>query len=118
MKTRTSSRMLGTLALALFLATGGAAWAQSTSPTDTGQNPDTMGSMHSGHGNMDRMMGMHKNVMGMHAMPATVDSVDQKTGLVGVTSEGMSLKVHFPPSALANLKAGDKITVHMGFSKP
>lgn len=114
MKTRTSPRMLSIVTLALFLATGGAAWAQSTSPTDTGQNPDTMGAMHSAHGKM----GMHKNMMGMHAMPATVDSVDQKTGIVEATSEGMSLKVHFPPSALANLKAGDKITLHTGFSKP
>jgi hypothetical protein len=30
----------------------------------------------------------------------------------------MALKVHFPPSAMASLKAGDKITLHMGFSKP
>jgi hypothetical protein len=30
----------------------------------------------------------------------------------------MSLKVHFTPPAMAGLKAGDKITLHMGFSKP
>lgn len=114
MKMHTSPRMLSTLVLALSLAAGSAAWAQST----TGQNPDTMGSMHGGHGDMHGRMGMHKNVMGMHLMPATVNSVDQKTGLVDATAEGMALKVHFPPSALANLKAGDKITLHMGFSKP
>ncbi|UGB39532.1 hypothetical protein [Frateuria soli] len=117
MKMHASPRMLSSLALALLFATGGAAWAQSTTPTDTGQNPDTMGSMHAGHGNMQGMMG-RGNMMGMHAMPATVDSVDQQTGMVEVTAEGMKLKLHFPPSALANLKAGDKITVHMGFSKP
>ena len=118
MKMHTSPRMLSTLVLALSLVAGSAAWAQSTTPTDTGQNPDTMGSMHGGHGDMHDMMSMHKNVMGMHVMPATVDSVDQKTGLVDATAEGMALKVHFPPSALANLKAGDKITLHLGFSKP
>jgi hypothetical protein len=110
--------MLSSLALAILLATGGAAWAQDTAPTDTGQNPDTMGAMQAGHGDMQGMMGMHKNVMGMHAMPATVDSVDQQTGMVEATAEGMTLKLHFPPSSLANLKAGDKITLHMGFSKP
>lgn len=110
----TSPRLLAPLALALFLATGGAAWAQSTSPTDNGQNPDTMGAMHTGHSDMDDMKGM----MGMHAMPATVNSVDQQTGMVDVTSEGMALKVHFPTAAITDLKSGDKITLHMGYSKP
>lgn len=117
MKMLTSHRMSSSLVFALFLATG-AAWAQNTSPTDTGQNPDTMGAMHPGHGGMRGQMGMHSNVMGRHAMPATVDSVDRQTGLVEVTSGGMDLKVHFPPASVANLKAGDKITLHVGFSKP
>ncbi len=30
----------------------------------------------------------------------------------------MTMKVHFPPSAMFNLKAGDKVTLHMSFSKP
>ncbi|MEI7037421.1 hypothetical protein [Fulvimonas yonginensis] len=111
---KTSVRLLGTLALALVLGSGGAAWAQDT-PTDTGQNPDTMGAMHGGD-SMSGMKGMH--MMGMHAMPATVDSVDMQTGLVGATAEGMPLKLHFPPSAVANLKSGDRITLHMGFTKP
>ena len=68
-------------------------------------------------GNME----MHKMEMGkmpsMHTMPATVSSVDTKTGIVEVDSGGMALKVHFPPATVADLKAGDKITLHMGFSK-
>ncbi|WP_395117821.1 hypothetical protein ACFCQI_14445 [Rhodanobacter sp. FW102-FHT14D06] len=51
-------------------------------------------------------------------MSATVASADTKTGVVDVTAEGMALKVHFPPSVAANLKTGDKITLHMGYSKP
>ena len=51
------------------------------------------------------------NVPNMHMMPATVTAVDAKTGIVDVMSEGMSLKVHFPASAVANLKVGDKINV-------
>jgi hypothetical protein len=53
----------------------------------------------------------------MHTMPATVNSVDTKTGIVDVTTGGMSLKVHFPPTSVADLKSGDQITLHMGFSK-
>jgi hypothetical protein len=70
--------------------------------------------------NMDQkaMEGMkHDKMPSMHTMPATVSSVDTKTGIVEVNSGGMSLKVHFPPASVADLKAGDKITLHMGFSK-
>ena len=69
--------------------------------------------------NMQDMHGMQMgNMMGMHNMPATVNAVDMKTGLVDVTAEGMALKVHFPPTALTNVKAGDSITLHLGFTKP
>lgn len=71
-------------------------------------------------GNMDQkaMEGMaHGKMPSMHTMPATVSSVDTTTGIVEVNSGGMSLKVHFPPATVADLKAGDKITLHMGFSK-
>jgi hypothetical protein len=99
--------MLGSLALALAIT--GAAVAQDSTPAS---GMDKMGAMHSD------MKGMHGNMMGMHKMPATVTAADAKTGVVDVTTEGMALKVHFPPSAMASLKAGDKITLHMGFSKP
>lgn len=67
--------------------------------------------------NMPGMSNM-ANSMGLHMMPATVTSIDNKTGLVDVTAGSMVLKVHFPPTSLAALKAGDKITLHLGFSKP
>lgn len=93
-------------ALALAVASAMAV-AQTTAP-------DTMGAMHQ-HEHMDKMK---KEMPSMHTMPATVSSVDMKTGEVMVTSEGMSLRVHFPAASVADLKAGDKITLHMGFSKP
>jgi hypothetical protein len=99
--------MLGSLGLALAIS--GVAMAQDSTPTG---NMNKMGAMHSD------MKDMHGNMMGMHKMPATVTAADAKTGVVDVTTAGMALKVHFPPDAMANLKAGDKITLHMGFSKP
>ena len=60
---------------------------------------------------------MMANMPSMHMMPATVTAVDAKTGIVEVKSEGMTLKVHFPANTVADLKAGDKITLHLGFSK-
>jgi hypothetical protein len=58
------------------------------------------------------------NMMGMHEMAAKVTSIDGKTGVVDVTADGMPLKVHFPPASLANVKAGDSITLHLAFTKP
>lgn len=75
----------------------------------------SMGSMHGGK--MHNKM-MHRMNGSMHKMPATVTSVDATTGMVGVDSEGMKLSVHFPPKSMASLQVGDKITLHMGFSKP
>ena len=63
------------------------------------------------------MQGSMANMMGSHMMPAKVTMVDPRTGLVDVTSEGMRLKLHFPPRSVANLRPGDAITIHMAFSK-
>ncbi len=96
---------------ALALASG----ATGVLAQDTGMQapPHDMGSM----GKHEMGEHMHEKNPSMHMMPATVNSVDTKTGLVEVTSEGMSLKLHFPPASVANLKSGDTITLHMGFSK-
>jgi len=65
------------------------------------------------------MPGMNMaGMMGMHDMVATVSVVDSYTGIVDVDAGGMKLKVHFPSSALANIKAGDKITLHLAFTRP
>ena len=98
---------------ALALASGATGVLAQESGTQA--PPHDMGGMaqhEMGHDNM-----MHKKNPSMHMMPATVNSVDAKTGIVEVTSEGMSLKVHFPPASVADLKSGDTITLHMGFSK-
>jgi len=57
------------------------------------------------------------SMMGSHDMPATVLNVDHKTGMVDVESENMKLKVHFPSNTIADLKKGDKINLHLGYSK-
>ena len=69
------------------------------------------------HMSMPGMSGMG-NMMGTHMMPATVTAIDAKSGLVDVSAGSMALKLHFPPASLAALKEGDKITLHLGFSKP
>lgn len=58
-----------------------------------------------------------QSMQGVHEMPATVTSIDKNTGMVDVKSEGMKLRLHFPPSALTNIKTGDKIKVQLGLMK-
>ena len=105
--------MIRTLTASLFVfALGtGAALAQ-----------DTMPPAASSAGGMMQPMGMHRmagaSVKGRHVMPATVTAADASTGIVDVDAGGMALKLHFPPAAMKDLKAGDKITVHMAFSQP
>jgi plastocyanin len=102
-----------TLAPALFALSlmAGSAVAQDTMPPAASSTGGMMQSMR-----MQRMAGM--NVKGRHLMPATVTAADAATGMVDVTAGGMALKVHFPPAAMKDLKPGDKITLHLGFTQP
>jgi hypothetical protein len=70
-------------------------------------------------GMMQGMRGMQNMgpMQGQHMMPATITAIDGKTGLVDVTAGSLALKLHFPPPALAGVKVGDKISVHLAFHK-
>ena len=51
---------------------------------------------------------------GRNTIEGQVTKVDAKRGWVDVkTSEG-SMKLHFPPDALANVKKGDTVSVDLG----
>ena len=102
--------ILGLFTLTAVLATS-AALAQGAPQAAAQDRPDPAMS--------GQMKGMHdmKGMDNMHTMAAKVDAIDHKTGLVDVTSSGMKLKLHFPPASLANVNAGDTITLHLGFTK-
>lgn len=70
-----------------------------------------------GHAHDMAMCKEMQGMTGMHQMPGKVKAVDTKTGVVDVDAGGMALKLHFPANAVANMKAGDSINVHMGFMK-
>lgn len=85
---------------------------------DAGSMNPAPASSSMGHSSSGAMHKMHHDGNGsMHKMPASVTSVDTGTGVVGVDAGGMALTVHFPPKSVANLKVGDKITLHMGYTK-
>lgn len=105
---KTSTYVGGLAALTLVLGSVVATAQTGGTPPSDMQNMDHAAMAH------DTTMA---NMPAMHAMAATVTAVDTKTGMVEATSDGMSLKLHFPASSVASLKAGDKISVHLGFSK-
>jgi len=106
--------IVASIALGLCMAVT-SVYAQDSGAMTPASSSSSMGSMHSGK--MHHKM-MHKMNGSMHKMPATVTSVDAATGKVGVEAGGMALTVHFPPKSMADLKVGDKITLHLGFSMP
>lgn len=116
-----SKCLVATAAFALCLAATAASAQQAGSmmPAAASSSMGSMGHMdHMDKGMMHNKMKMHHKSNGsMHQMPATVTKVDTSSGIVEVTSAGMALRLHFPPASVAKLKAGDKITLHLGFTQ-
>ena len=80
------------------------------------QTPPASGSTSgSSQSNMSNMSMGGGQMMGQHDMSGTVESVTSN-GFVSVKTDEGTLKVHFPDAA-QNLKKGDKITLHLGYSK-
>ena len=52
--------------------------------------------------------------MGHHTMEGEVTKVDAKKGWVDVKTPEGSMKLHFPPDALASIQKGDLVSVELG----
>jgi len=58
-------------------------------------------------------------VKGEHDMSGTVKQLDHKTGMfMFQTKGGSELRLHFPPDQLKDVKDGDTLIVHLGFTMP
>lgn len=129
---RTHSMMSLLVAGALVCAAPLALAQSSTDAQDNGlQHPQSGALTHSGSlqetpsqsatqsgsstGSMSSSSMSNGQLMGEHSMSGTVESVNSN-GMVHVKTEGMNLRLHFP-NASQNLKKGDKITVHLGYTK-
>jgi hypothetical protein len=55
--------------------------------------------------------------MGSHDMSVTVESVDHKTGFMKLKSGLGEMTIHFPAPSIKELSKGDKIKIHLGFTK-
>ncbi|MFJ1256388.1 hypothetical protein [Cupriavidus sp. CuC1] len=57
-------------------------------------------------------------IIGEHDMTGTVKQIDHKKGTLTLqTKGGPTLHLHFPADDLKDVKNGDAITVHLGFTK-
>jgi hypothetical protein len=54
--------------------------------------------------------------MGRHTMEGEVTKVDAKRGWVDVKTAEGSMKLHFPPSVLASVKKGHRVSVEIGMT--
>jgi len=57
------------------------------------------------------------DMMGEHDMSGKVEKVDHKTGSFDLKTHEGTLRLHFPPDTLKEVKNGDMLTVHLGFTK-
>jgi hypothetical protein len=64
-------------------------------------------------GKMAGMAGYH----GQHSMTGRITSIDQQEGKVSIESQGKSMDLHFPPSALQGLNKGDEVTVQLAIKQ-
>jgi hypothetical protein len=87
---------------------------QSTAPMSSSTSSSSQSSMSSQSNMSSSSMGSGQ-MMGEHSMSGTVESVTSK-GFVSLRTDEGTLKLHFP-DASQNLKKGDKITVHLSYSK-
>ncbi len=54
---------------------------------------------------------------GRHTMEGEVTRIDQNKGTVSVKTAEGTLDLHFPPSALANIKKGDRVSVELALKQ-
>ncbi len=89
------TRLLTTMALTMGLVLGMAGTAMAEEGSDSGQQMQTMG---------------------QHTMAGTVTSIDHKTGWLRLKTGLGTLRLHYPPPTVKDVKKGDKMTAHLGFT--
>lgn len=60
-------------------------------------------------------MGIAQDRKGEHPMEGEIVAIDHDTGVLLVNTKPVPMTVHFPADAVADLKVGDTITVHLTF---
>lgn len=74
-----------------------------------------MGGMNGGGSACTQAKTVH-GVMGVHEMGGVVTAVNHHTGLLSLKTGMGVLRLHFPPKTLAQVKTGEHLVVHLGFT--
>jgi hypothetical protein len=80
-----------------------------TMKSDTSKSPKAAGKMEKS----DKSHAAMGEMSGRHTMEGEVTAVDQAKGTMTLKTGEGSLNLHFPPSALANVKKGDHVAVEL-----
>lgn len=82
-----------------------------------GSNTGAMGTSATSGSTSHTGMSMTGGMMGTHQMAGTVTKINHKTGKVTVNTEAGKMDVHFPSGDIQDLKKGDTINVHLGYTR-
>ena len=55
--------------------------------------------------------------MGTHSMTGTIETINNQTGWMKIKTGIGELTIHYPAPTVKELKQGDKITVHLSYTK-
>ena len=65
----------------------------------------------------DKNMASDSKEMGEHHMDGTVTKVNHRTGFITVKTDEGSMRLHYPPKSLKDVKDGNKIRLYLGYSE-
>jgi len=65
----------------------------------------------------DKNMASDSKEMGEHHMDGTVTKVNHHTGFITVKTDEGSMRLHYPPKSIKDIKDGDKIRLYLGYSE-
>jgi hypothetical protein len=65
----------------------------------------------------DKNMASDNNEMGEHHMDGTVTKVNHHTGFISVKTAEGSMRLHYPPKSIKDIKDGNKIRLYLGYSE-
>lgn len=70
-----------------------------------------------GGGWHDKNMSSLSKEMGEHHMDGTVTKVNHHTGFITVKTQEGSMRLHYPPKSIKDIKDGNKLRLYLGFSE-
>ena len=65
----------------------------------------------------DKNMASDSKEMGEHHMDGTVTKINHHTGFITVKTDEGSMRLHYPPKSIKDIKDGSKLRLYLGYSE-